>query len=273
MAQNNTHRAIGRAVTPVGTAGRALRGAGGAADLGTVVVVSTLLAGPAQAAPATPAGAAHASAPAAPAPAHATSARRSEKQRWRSHGASVERLQRELNEHGASLAVDRKFGKLTHGAVKDFQRTHDLQIDGVVSPETRGALNGSGAKISGGGTSAPAPAHSATNSQQAIVDAARSQIGASYSWGTSNPGVSFDCSGLSSYAYAQAGIDLPRTSSQQVAAGTTVSKSEAQPGDLVVWPGHLGIYAGGDTVIDAGRSPGAVTERTIWGNPTFVTFR
>src|SRR5699024_6680284 len=108
---------------------------------------------------------------------------------------------------------------------------------------------------------------------QAIVDAARSQIGASYSWGTSNPGVSFDCSGLSSYAYAQAGIDLPRTSSQQVAAGTTVSKSEAQPGDLVVWPGHLGIYAGGDTVIDAGRSPGAVTERTIWGNPTFVTFR
>src|SRR5699024_2981548 len=122
--------------------------------------------------------------------------------------------------------------------------------------------------ISGGGTSAPAPAHS----QQAIVDAARSQIGTSYSWGTSTPGVSFDCSGLSSYAYAQAGIDLPRTSSQQVAAGTTIPKSEAQPGDLAVCPGHLGIYAGGDTVIDAGRTPGAVTERTIWGNSTFVTF-
>ena len=273
MAQNNTHRAIGRAVTPVGTAGRALRGAGGAAVLGTVVIGSTLLAGPAQAAPATPAVAAQASAPAAPAPAHATSTLAAEKLRWGSQGASVEQLQSALNEQGASLAVDRKFGKLTHGAVKDFQRTHDLQIDGVVGPETRGALNGSGASISGGGTSAPAPAHSATNSQQAIVDAARSQIGASYSWGTSNPGVSFDCSGLSSYAYAQAGIDLPRTSSQQVAAGTTVSKSEAQPGDLVVWPGHLGIYAGGDTVIDAGRSPGAVTERTIWGNPTFVTFR
>jgi len=48
---------------------------------------------------------------------------------------------------------------------------------------------------------------------------------------------------------------------------------EAQPGDLVVWPGNLGIYAGGDTVIDAGATPGAVTERTIWGSPTFVTFR
>src|SRR5699024_2254214 len=130
-----------------------------------------------------------------------------------------------------------------------------------------------GATASGGGTSAPAPASSSSSSGQAIVDAARSQIGASYSWGTSKPGVSFDCSGLSSYAYKQAGIDLPRTSSQQVAAGTTISKSEAQPGDLVDWHGHLRVYAGGDTVIDAVHPPGAVTERTIWGSPTIVTFR
>lgn len=214
-----------------------------------------------------------AAAPTALAPAHATTALAAEKLRWGSQGAAVEQLQTALNEHGASLSVDGKFGPRTHGAVKDFQRAHDVQVDGVVGPETRGALNSGGASISGGGTSVPAPAHSATNSQQAIVDAARSQIGASYAWGTSKPGVSFDCSGLSSYAYAQAGIDLPRTSSQQVAAGTTISKSEAQPGDLVVWPGHLGIYAGGDTVIDAGNSAGAVTERTIWGNPTFVSFR
>ena len=277
MAHNNTHRAFGRAVTPVGTAGRALRGTGGAAVLGTVLLGSAFAAGPAQAAPAAspaaPAISAQAAAPAAPAPAHATSVSTAEKLRWGSQGSAVEQLQSALNDHGDSLSVDGKFGKLTHGAVKDFQRSHDLKIDGVVGPETRGALNGSDAPVSGGGTSAPAPAKSAISSQQAIVDAARSQIGASYSWGTSKPGVSFDCSGLSSYAYKQAGIDLPRTSSQQVAAGTTISKSEAQPGDLVVWPGHLGIYAGGDTVIDAGRSPGAVTERTIWGSPTFVTFR
>lgn len=277
MAHNNTHRAFGRAVTPVGTAGRALRGTGGAAVLGTVLLGSAFAAGPAQAAPAVSpaasAAAAQAAAPAALAPAHVKSAVAIEKLRWGSQGSAVEQLQSALNDHGASIAVDGKFGKLTHGAVKDFQGSHDLKIDGVVGPETRGALNGGGASISGGGTSVPAPAKSATNSKQAIVDAARSQIGASYSWGTSKPGVSFDCSGLSSYAYEQAGIDLPRTSSQQVAAGTTISKSEAQPGDLVVWPGHLGIYAGGDTVIDAGRTPGAVTERTIWGNPTFVTFR
>ncbi len=277
MAQINTHRAIGRAVTPVGTAGRALRGTGGAAVLGTVIIGSALLAGPAQAAPAAspaaPVISAQVATPAAPAPAHATSVSTAEKLRWGSQGSAVEQLQSALNDHGDSLSVDGKFGKLTHGAVKDFQRSHDLKIDGVVGPKTRGALNGSDAPVSGGGTSAPAPASSTSSSQQAIVDAARSQIGASYSWGTSKPGVSFDCSGLSSYAYGQAGIDLPRTSSQQVAAGTTISKSEAQPGDLVVWPGHLGIYAGGDTVIDAVRTPGAVTERTIWGSPTFVTFR
>ena len=277
MAQNNTHRAIGRPVTPAGTAGRALRGTGGAAVLGTVLIGSALAAGPAQAAPAAspaaPATTAQSAAPAAPAPAHATSALAAEKLRWGSQGSSVEQLQSALNDEGSSLAVDGKFGPRTHSAVKDYQQANGLQVDGVVGPETRGSLNGSAPGIGGGGTSVPAHASSSSSSGQAIVDAARSQIGASYSWGTSKPGVSFDCSGLSSYAYAQAGKDLPRTSSQQVAAGTTIPKSQAQPGDLVVWPGHLGIYAGGDTVIDAGRTPGAVTERTIWGSPTFVTFR
>ena len=146
MAQNNTHRAVGRAVTPVGTAGRALRGTGGAAVLGTVLLGSAFAAGPAQAAPAAspaaPAISAQAAAPAAPAPAHATSALAAEKLRWGSQGSSVEQLQTALNEHGASLSVDGKFGKLTHGAVKDFQRSHGLKIDGIVGPETRGTLNG-----------------------------------------------------------------------------------------------------------------------------------
>src|SRR5699024_4000297 len=204
MAQNNTHRAVGRPVTLTGTAGRALRGTSGAAVLGTVVIGSALLAGPAQAAPAVspaaPTAAVQTAAPAAPAPAHATSALAAEKLRWGSQGSSVEQLQTALNEHGASLSVDGKFGKLTHRAVKDFQRSHGLKIGGIVGPDTRGALTGA-ASASGGATSAPAPSSSATNSQQAIVDAARSQSGASYSCGTSKPGVSFDCSGLSSYAY------------------------------------------------------------------------
>lgn len=275
MATSNSHRAAGRAVTPLRHSGPALRGTGGAAVLGTVLLGSAFAGGAAQAAPAAPATApsavTQAAAPAAPAPAQALHS--SEKLRWGSQGASVEQLQSALNNEGASLAVDGKFGPLTHSAVKDYQQTNGLQVDGVVGSETRGSLNGSVPGIGGGGASVPAAASSSSSTGQAIVDAARTQIGADYSWGSSNPGVSFDCSGLTQYAYKQVGIDLPRTSGQQVDAGTQISKSEAQPGDLVVWPGHMGIYAGGDKVVDAGRSPGAVTERTIWGNPTFVSFR
>lgn len=256
MATSNSHRAPGRAVTPLRHSGRALRGTGGAAVLGTVLLGSAFAGGAAQAAPAAPASApaisSSTAAPAAPAPTAALHS--SEKLRWGSQGSTVEQLQSALNDEGADLAVDGKFGKLTHGAVKDYQRANGLQIDGVVGPETRGSLNG-GASIGGSGTSVPTSGTSTSSSGEAIVDAARTQIGASYSWGSSNPGVSFDCSGLTQYAYKQVGIDLPRTSGQQVAAGTQVSKSEAQPGDLVVWPGHMGIYAGGDKVVDAGRSP------------------
>ncbi|MEO2096904.1 MAG: NlpC/P60 family protein [Brachybacterium sp.] len=275
MATSNSHRAPGRAITPLRHSGRALRGTGGAAVLGTVLLGSAFAGGAAQAAPAapasTPAVASPTAAPANPAPASVLHS--SEKLRWGSQGSTVEQLQSALNDEGADLTVDGKFGKLTHGAVKDYQRTNGLQIDGVVGPETRGSLNG-GASVGGSGASVPTTgASTSSSSGEAIVDAARTQIGASYSWGSSNPGVSFDCSGLTQYAYKQVGIDLPRTSGQQVAAGSQVSKSEAQPGDLVVWPGHMGIYAGGNKVVDAGRSPGAVTERTIWGNPTFVSFR
>lgn len=104
---------------------------------------------------------------------------------------------------------------------------------------------------------------------QSILDTARSGIGVPYVWaGSTQSG--WDCSGFTSWVYAQNGISLPHSSRVQATMGTPVSAAEAQPGDLVHWPGHVGIYAGDGKVVDAGTSPQSTTERPIWGNPTFT---
>ncbi|MBM7499820.1 cell wall-associated NlpC family hydrolase [Brachybacterium muris] len=276
MAKHNTHRAVGRATTPVSNARVAARGMGGAAVLGTVLVGSAFVGGTAQAAPA-PAPAAPVTAPAvAPAAPEAAAPtvvlNTTEKLRWGSRGGNVADLQSGLNQNGANIAVDGKFGPRTHAAVKDFQRSNGLLVDGVVGPQTRGALNG-GVSMPSSGTSAPAK-KSSSASTSSIVERARSVVGTGYTWGGSSPSAGFDCSGLVTYAYQGSGLNLNgRTSSQITNGGRTISQSQAQPGDIVSWPGHIGIYAGNGQVIDASGSKYRVTERGIWGNPTFVTYR
>ncbi|GAA4425400.1 hypothetical protein GCM10023169_22990 [Georgenia halophila] len=103
-----------------------------------------------------------------------------------------------------------------------------------------------------------------------IVGIARQYVGVPYVYGGASPS-GFDCSGFTMYVYAQAGISLPRSSDAQRYAGTVVSASEAQPGDLVWSPGHVGIYTGNGQHI-AARSPGTgLYESPIYmSNPVFI---
>jgi cell wall-associated NlpC family hydrolase len=124
------------------------------------------------------------------------------------------------------------------------------------------------------GNNTPAGTGDASAAQTAI-DAAMGYLGTPYAWGgggTHGPGpgqdpdlgiIGFDCSGLTQYAYARAGISIPRNSRAQYAALPKVASDDLRPGDLVFWatdpadPGtiyHVAIYLGGGTMVEAPES-------------------
>lgn len=85
------------------------------------------------------------------------------------------------------------------------------------------------------------------------VETARAQIGKPYEWGAAGPN-SFDCSGLTSYAWAAAGVSLPHSSRAQYSSLPHVARSQIQPGDLLFYGNpihHVGIYEGGGVMINA----------------------
>lgn len=119
------------------------------------------------------------------------------------------------------------------------------------------------------GATAPEAEAAVVTRRGGIVSTARRGIGVRYRLGgTTRSG--WDCSGFTRWVYKQHGVSLPRTSSAQRRAGRVVSKASARPGDLVCWSGHVGIYAGGNQVIDAGNRRTNTSQRKIWGRPRFV---
>lgn len=125
-----------------------------------------------------------------------------------------------------------------------------------------GGPSGSGVPLGGAGTG------------DAAVAAALTQLGVPYVWGGATPGVGFDCSGLVQWAYAQAGVPLPRTTFGQIDVGVPVSIDHLRPGDLVfsrsvrsgrqvVDMGHVAIYAGAGQVIVAPHTGDVVSIRPL----------
>jgi cell wall-associated NlpC family hydrolase len=142
------------------------------------------------------------------------------------------------------------------------------------------------------GPVAPAPSGNETpagdenaSAVQTAIDAAMAYRGTPYAWGgggSAGPGrglapdtgvIGFDCSGLTQYAYAQAGISIPRNSRAQYSALPKVSSNDLRPGDLVFWASdpsdprtihHVALYLGNGRVVQAPESGDVVKESAMW---------
>ena len=88
---------------------------------------------------------------------------------------------------------------------------------------------------------------------------ALTQLGVPYHWGGTTPGVSLDCSGLTQWAYHEAGLDLPRLAQEQD-VGAAVDRGSLRPGDLAVWDGHVAMIVGQRPDDRSGRSREAVSD-------------
>ncbi len=106
-----------------------------------------------------------------------------------------------------------------------------------------------------------------TGTAGAVLAAAQSMLGVPYVWGGTTPSGGFDCSGLTSWAYAQAGVRIPRTAAEQEGAASPTT--DPRPGDLVFFgpvgnADHVGLYLGGGQMLDAAHTGTLIRTEALW---------
>lgn len=172
-------------------------------------------------------------------------------------GNDVMQIQSRLTTLGYSVDADGDFGPATTAAIQAFQRDRGLEADGLVGAMTYKALMG---------RDIPVSRDSSTAAVRRIIQTGLRLTGVPYVFGGTSPS-GFDCSGFVRYVFASAGISLPRTADAQFDAGTPVSLSKLQPGDLVFYTtyadgaSHNGIYIGDGKFVHASSSRGVTVDR------------
>ncbi|WP_078512081.1 C40 family peptidase [Streptomyces sp. e14] len=150
--------------------------------------------------------------------------------------------------------------------------SRDAQRVTLTAYSTGGGSDDSGSGSSTGTDDSTVTGSStATGSAAAIVSFVKSQVGKAYVSGATGPSA-YDCSGLVQTAFKQVGISLPRVSQDQSTAGTQVSLSNLQPGDILYWGGagsayHVAVYVGDGMFVGAQNPSSGVVERPLSYDP------
>jgi cell wall-associated NlpC family hydrolase len=187
-------------------------------------------------------------------------------------GLASDQLARTVHDRSALLtSLDKQKGEI-EGAISDAQS----QIGALESELTKPVVVNQLAKAPDPAPPAPDPTPNpdpggpgpppAPGAATAVA-AAYSAIGIPYHWGGSDPSTGFDCSGLTMWAWSQAGVSLPHSSAEQYAVIPHVDRSDLQPGDLLFFYtpiSHVGMYVGGGMMIDAQHTGTVVSEHAVW---------
>jgi cell wall-associated NlpC family hydrolase len=193
-------------------------------------------------------------------------------------------LMRSVAQDKAQLALDKKFAAdalaqqqqvlnqaATAKKTVESKLAEKKQLESTLTAQQQAVVNDTGGTTNYSPTKLP----SASGRAAAAVAYAESKIGDPYVWGATGPNA-FDCSGLTSAAWAAAGVQIPRTSEEQFyGLNRFYSSSQLQPGDLVFFegdpPGHVAIYVGGGMVIHAPNSSTVVQYASLDpGSPHYI---
>ncbi|MFV2023131.1 NlpC/P60 family protein [Micromonospora sp. LOL_028] len=145
---------------------------------------------------------------------------------------------------------------LQQGQLSATQRQIESDIRALTELRDRqqALLNRSGAAAANRSPADPLP-EAATGRAASVVAFAHAQLGKPYRWGSAGPH-SYDCSGLTSAAWAKAGVQLPHNARRQFGTVTRLGRAQLRPGDLIFFyrnVQHVGIYIGADQMIHAPR--------------------
>ena len=205
--------------------------------------------------------------------------------------AAVDAQQTRLSAlHDKQVSLEREAGKRADVAraatakAEGLLAAADGEVQRLVAEQEAAAAKAAAEefarKVAAAQAAAAAAAHALHDAAEptsiavAAITAARTRIGLPYVWGATGP-ETFDCSGLTSWAYARAGLTLPRTSRQQWFVGRHVGIGELAPGDLLFWAfdvsnpatiHHVAIYVGNGRMIAAPHTGALVQEEDVFGD-------